>query len=401
MANVHSKQVDQQALYKLHDQMSKELAGKVHDAVKDGKPAESPIPGGQFENFTTMLSHADQIAQANLIAGETVDPKALAGRVFNTEFHTPSGLMPQLNTTEPLKLSEKQMEKLLVKMPCPFMGNMVKEGKLPVFGSPEQPIIKTEDIIKASGQGSLGEVALEFFATGNQTKLPDALGQISEKSPDAPQGFISAQLIGSQGDHPHVSTGLFKTSNPQAAAAYAEQFLNADGKLDAKGMGQMVAHRLFQRSEEQGMPLLNGPILKSASKSVLQGLASGFKGLGDHDGLRELLHADFAKLQGNLLESVRMEAKAVGTIPTIGKAGEFGLWLEANGPVSKDQLEAFIVGRTIPQGFEDKEKGTIAWAAKTTHILAEMVAELVRLKNDPAQLKKWPEDAPPAAGTSW
>ena len=155
MANVHSKQVDQQALYKLHDQMSKELAGKVHDAVKDGKPAESPIPGGQFENFTTMLSHADQIAQANLIAGETVDPKALAGRVFNTEFHTPSGLMPQLNTTEPLKLSEKQMEKLLVKMPCPFMGNMVKEGKLPVFGSPEQPIIKTEDIIKASGQGSL------------------------------------------------------------------------------------------------------------------------------------------------------------------------------------------------------------------------------------------------------
>lgn len=290
-----------------------------------------------------------------------------------------------LNVSEPLKLSERQIEKLLVKMPCPFMGNMMKEGKIPIYGSLMEPLIKIDDIKSASGNGTLGEVALEFFAVGNHTKLLDAS--------DAPKGFISAQLTGSQGDHPRVSTGIFKTTNPKSAAEYAAQFLNADGLLDAKGMGRLVAHRLFQRSSEEGTPLLSGGMLRDLSATFREVFLSGFKGISDHEGLGHLLHADFQQLEGDLLNVIRKEAKALGTIPAIGKAGEFGLWLEASGPVSREQLETFVVGRSIPEGFEEKHKTNLGWAAATSRILADMVAELIKLKEHPEELKPWTPSA--------
>lgn len=376
----------------------------MKEAVGD-KVAGAPVRGDLMLQYNEMITHANALA-AKVLAGNPDANRDLdafaasvAQQIFTKEFQPPSTKLLPLDLEKPLEWSQEKIDKYVaVNMPCPFMGNGVKNGAIKLYGSDDQPLIKTEDIIKAAGKGTLGSETLEFFATANQTKMHDKKGNFTDQ--DTPTGFISAKLSGSQGDHPNVSTGIFKTANPAAAVEYMSRFATGEGAdrgVDAAGLGKMIAHRLHERSQETGQALfsakqlfqIGGTFLKAFSNAAIGAVTEG-------EDLANLLRGELNKLEdGKLRDFIQLAGQGLGTNPVGGKAGEMGLWIteaidNGNGKLSIADLKTFVEDRGFPPGFLAGEKNHSTWTHASLDIFKEAIVELTRIKLGKVTPEKWP-----------
>src|SRR6478672_9646287 len=141
------------------------------------------------------------------------------------------------------------------KATCPFLGSAVAEGKLAVRNAAENPLASIEDVRKLgnSGGGDLGDL-LVVFASGNHALMLSGSGKLDKQ---APSGFFSLELPGSQGSHAGHSGILQgdperRGSGRLSEADFARLVSRAkEGLVKRSDVGRFIAQNLFRDAKSK------------------------------------------------------------------------------------------------------------------------------------------------------
>ncbi len=260
------------------------------------------------------------------------------------------------------------------KATCPFLGSAVAEGKLAVRNAAENPLAGIEDVRKLgnSGGGDLGDL-LVVFASGNHALMLSGSGKLDKQ---APSGFFSLELPGSQGSHAGHS-GILQGdperpgSGRLSEADFARLVTGAkDGLVKRSDVGRFIAQNLFRDAKSKVFgnkvaTVLAGDLLDFV-QTVGPALMSRFISPGEDASHRDLEQ----KL-----------TKLLGEDNLVGSVGEFGLLFAflANKPgaqqidgepaVAVQDLEAMFLRKRLPAGWETWKKSRKDWVTNTTGLL--------------------------------
>jgi hypothetical protein len=279
-----------------------------------------------------------------------------------------------------LQLSASERAEIAVKKAtCPFIGSIVKSGKLPVYGTKWAPLAKVSDVqdLGNTGSGSsLGNV-LALFANGNH-ELEPATEASTKLDKSTPVGYFSLDFGGSQGAHPgdsrillsdwrKVNAGVF---NEQAFARLLKHAEN--GMIKRSEIGKFIAHNL---KRDPNSKIASGSLLLNIAKNGAKFIGSLFSSASKQVTTRDKNVQDAAKR-----DSAIHLTKVLGDQNLVGSSGEFGLMLallehspktrEIDGEiaVSVDDVKIMFERHTMPAGWQSWKKTAGDWVAHSTKL---------------------------------
>lgn len=279
----------------------------------------------------------------------------------------PSGKNDAIST-DFVDLSDEQRHGIAErKATCPFLASAVESGDLSVRNNAARPLAAIADVaaLGDSGGGDLGRRVLKLFARGNHSRVPDTDGNFGAP---APTGMFSLDLAGSQGAHPGHSGILLGNPHELNAGRFSKadferlaERANDSRLLTTEAVGEFIADNIERDPE-------------SARSSFAEDAIGFAREIGDNL---------FARLRGGRTERDATEliaslTKLTGSNNLIGSAGEFGLLFAflANRPgaaddaIRLDDVEAMMVDRRFPAGWESWPKKATDWLDATTRIAA-------------------------------
>jgi hypothetical protein len=327
----------------------------------------------------------------------------LASRVVSTPYH-PSNLAVQLQLDKPLELTPAERRTIADKMTvCPFCGGMVASGKLPIYGSKENPLAKIDDIAALAGPGDLGKLVLRVFAEGNQSKMLDP--KTGDLTLDCPPGFFCLHFLPSKGSHGANSGVLHEPLDRRLGMGRRSQedfdwlkgFASPEGKLSVAGMGKAIAERMF---EYQG----SDPTVQVTGRAVFEAMgidaleAAGAFGPALFEKAMNKVRAFFGDPQKTDSHHRFIEdlTTLTGKNTLVGSCGEWALlfagWANAPGVRQNDgsllldmaEVEPQFMNADVPAPFENAEKSAFDWAKTTSELVVHAFVEFHRLKRGDA-----------------
>jgi hypothetical protein len=278
---------------------------------------------------------------------------------------------------------EPQARRELVdlKVTCPFLGSVVFQELLSIYGDATNPLAKIDDVTELGnrGGGDLGNL-LALFAAGNHAFMRNQAGTALDVP--VPEASFSLELPGSQGSHAGHS-GILEGSPKQLDSGRLSieifrrlALFAVDGSLKRSDVGRFIAQNL----KRDPASVVGGP---NAIKSLVEDLESFLGSVA----------TDLINIGGPAAARVAKErfTKLLGADNLIGSAGEFGLLfaflhrsprtrtVDGEPALSLDDVQAMFVDKRLPEQSDSWGKFRADWIAHTASLVLAAETEYRRL----------------------